>query len=109
MTLLTNLTRLVVTGNDCGVVHFPLLTADFDWCGLQALQSLCIQKCSVELGNGVASLLQLGHLKHISFAGSTFEGNNAVECLAALCYHFGRLHPDAKLVIQTRDILQYFT
>ncbi len=108
MTLLTNLSRLVVTGLSCGVDKFPMLTSDFDWCKLQALQTLCILRCSVELGHGVASLLQLSHLKHASFEGSTFEGNNGIECLAALCYRFARLRPDVELVLQTRDVQQYF-
>ena len=109
MISLTNLTRLVVTGLTSDVDIFPLLTTDFHWCGLQALQTLCILRCSVQLGHGVASLLQLNYLKHISFEGSIFEGDNAIECLAALSYHFANSHPDAKLVLQTRDVLQYFT
>jgi len=76
--------------------------------GCRPLQTLCILKCSIELGHGVASLLQLNYLNHISFERSTFEGNNDVECLAALSYHLARSHPDAKLVLQTRDVLQYF-
>ena len=104
MTLLTNLSRLVVTGLSCGVHldKFPTLTSDFDWCNLQALQTLCILRCDVELGHGVASLLQLSHLKHVSFEGSTFEGSNGIECLAALCYRFASLRPDVELVLQTR-------
>ena len=108
MTSLKILTRLVVTGLCCVVHDFPTLTTDFDWCGMTALQTLCILKCSVELGHGVASLLQLSYLKHISSERSTFEGNNDIECLAALSYHLARSHPDAKLVLQTRDVLQYF-
>ncbi len=109
LTSLTNLSRLVVTGLSCDVDKFPKLTSDFDWCKLQALQTLCILRCSVELGQGVASLLQLSHLKHVSFEGSTFEGNNGNECLAALCYHFARSHPGAELVLQTRNVLKFFT
>jgi len=109
LTSLTNLSRLVVTGLSCDVDKFPKLTSDFDWCKLQALQTLCILRCSVELGQGVASLLQLSHLKHVSFEGSTFEGNNGNECLAALCYHFARSHPGTELVLQTRDVLKFFT
>jgi len=107
-TSLTNLSRLVVTGLSCGADTFPMLTCDFDWDKLQALQTLCILRCSVELDQGVASLLQLSHLKHVSFEGSTFEGNNGNECLAALCYHFARSHPGAELVLQTRDVLNFF-
>ena len=108
LTSLTNLSRLGVTGLSSDADPLPMLTTDFDWCGLQALQILCILRCRVVLGQGVASLLYLSYLGHISFEGSTFQGNNAVECLAALSYHFARLHPAAKLNSPTRDVLEYF-
>ena len=103
---LTRLTRLDILGLSDSLNK--VLDLNIEWHRLQALQELSLCKCRLHLGHDVAGLLQLHHLRHISFAESTIDSPDDDECFAALMYNFARLRPQVKLVFDSGDLLSYF-
>ena len=82
--VLTNLTSLDITSRNApsDPDGMSVLSIKIKWHRLQSLQCLSIRGVRLELGDGVAGLLQLHHLRKILFAGSMTDGeqNNGRCC-----------------------------
>lgn len=105
--LLTSLTRLELEA--LSSVVFERMNIACEWHRLQALQVLSIGRFRLQLGPDAASLLQLQHLRQLSFEGSTSvvhsESDN--EWFAALSSNLAELRPQVKLVVD-QDFLNWF-
>ncbi|KAL3152699.1 hypothetical protein ABBQ38_012292 [Trebouxia sp. C0009 RCD-2024] len=87
--VLTQLTRFHISAPI--EYETSILDIDMEWHRLKALQDLSINKFTVNFGPGVAGLLQLQHLKQVSFAGSRTLGEDDNEYLCALVFNLARL------------------
>ena len=104
---LTRLTHLYVLGLSD---YLEVMNVNIDWCRLPALQELAICNFRLHLGQSVAWLLQLQHLRLISFEGSSQDDDIIDECFAALIYSFARNRQQVKLLsgFDSGDLLHYF-
>ena len=83
--------------------ELPVANVDIEWHRLHALQDLSICHVRLQLGQGTVGLLQLHHLRHISFAGSSVHSDKDRRCFAALMQDFARLCPAVKLVFDSES------
>ena len=77
--LLTNLTRLHVS--DQSGEDYSVMNISMPWCKLHALRDLAILNFRLQLGVEVAELLQLPHLRQVSFVDSIASGEYDVSVL----------------------------
>ena len=84
--MLTRLTRLQIRGLCATPDEPPAVNVDIDWHRLQALQELSICTVKLKLGNSVAGLVQLRHLRLSSFIGITFDGQHVIDRLFCCCH-----------------------
>ena len=79
-----------------------MANVDIEWHRLHVLQDLSICRVRLQLGQGIVGLLQLHHLRHISFAGSSVHSDKDRECFAGLMHTFARLRPEVKLAFYSK-------
>lgn len=97
--LLAKLTRLDISGlNDHDMVSLTM-NIDCKWHKLQALQEVSICRFSLLLGRGIASLLQLQHLRHMSFEGSVLQSKSDHEAFTVVTGQLAKLRPQVTLVV----------
>lgn len=96
---LTNLTCLEIRAATQNYDDFaPVLNIDVGWDNLQALQilSICFFRLQLGTGRGIAGLLQLPHLRELSFDGSMIDGSDN-DHFTALMYNLGKLRPEVQV------------
>lgn len=104
--LLAKLTRLDISGlNDHDVVS-QTMNIDCEWHKLQSLQEKSICRFSLRLGRGIASLLQLQHLRHMSFKGSVVHSKSDYESFTVFSGQLAKLQPQVRLVVD-KNMLKY--
>lgn len=101
VTMLTNLTELMVQRRSAEVPKLAILDVDFGWSRLKDLRVGSICGCRLQLGRSFAGLLDLQHLTYVSFEASHPEGRLSVECYAALAYNLARLRPEVHVVLSS--------
>ena len=105
--VLTQLTRLHISAPI--EYETSILDIDIEWHTSKALQDLSINKFTLNSGPGVGGLLQLEHLKQVSFAGTRTLGEADNELLCALVSNLARMRPQVKLVFEKGDLQNFFT
>ena len=74
-----------------------MLNVNIEGLRLQALQELSICRYRLHFGQNVTGMLQLQHLRRVSFADSTVNGPGDESQYAAAKFHFGRLRLHAQV------------
>lgn len=130
MSGLTSVKSLSISGSsslDCVVQHASLLTqltqfhisarpeyetsvldVDMKWHRLQALQNLSIHGFTMNLGPGIAGLLQLQDLRQILFAGSRTLVEQDNQWLCALIYNLAKQRPQVQVCFGDGDLQDFF-
>ncbi|KAL3156276.1 hypothetical protein ABBQ32_012549 [Trebouxia sp. C0010 RCD-2024] len=104
--VLTQLTRLDISAPF--EFEMSILDIDMEWHRLKALQDLSINNVVLRFGPGVAGLLQLQHLKQVSFTGNRTLGEADNEYLCALVFNLARLRPQVKLLFDNGELQNFF-
>lgn len=104
--LLTNLTRLSICGDDIKFQETREYDFDIEWHRLRALQTLSIRALTLHLGPGFAGLLQLTHLREVSFSEIILHGQSDNAYFAALIDDLAMHCPQVKVHAHTRDLLK---
>ncbi|KAL3151098.1 hypothetical protein ABBQ38_012966 [Trebouxia sp. C0009 RCD-2024] len=97
--LLTNLTRLQMTAHSIFGGDRSVLSIAVPWHKLQALKVLVLCGFRLKLDVAVVSLLQLPHLKQITFADSIAAEEYDSECFTELVHNLARLRPEVNLFV----------
>lgn len=106
--LLTNLTRLIVHGDQVERPETCACGVDIEWHRLGKLQLLSFYGLTLSLGQGVVGLLQLPHLQHVAFSHIRLHGQVHNACFAALIYNLARCRPHVKVHVHSENLLEYF-